>query len=475
MRRLLVVLVAGLAACTAEPGGERREQPHGIVLLVLDTARADHFSAYGYERDTTPSLERLAARGTLFESLQAPSPWTVPTMASLWTGLYPSQHGAGVVSKQGEPRLFEGVHSLIGFHRGAETLTERLRAAGFRTFARVANALLELDCFEDGFDEIETRGGRADAVVAWGLERMEAFRSERFFLYLHFMDAHAPLRPPPKHLARYLDDPPGDGEVESFRRRVATWDGYTRPERLRSPGLEAFAADRTAVYDGTLHFLDAQIGRLVQAFDDAGLADEVLFVVTSDHGEELWDHWELQLDAYDVDAKPKVGVAHGHTLFQELLRVPLILAGPGVPAGRVVSTPQRQLDLGATVLDLAGLPPPLGDARSLVPLLEGGSVGPADLYSEGLAYGHELRSLLGPDGFKLIRATSERERDLLFYLPDDPGETRDLAQAHPDVVERLGARLDAIARSLEDSRLPPGETATDVELEALKALGYVED
>jgi arylsulfatase A-like enzyme len=463
-----------LAGC----GGETRPAPRGIVLILLDTTRADHLSVHGYDRDTTPRLERLAQRGTVFEAVQSTSPWTVPTMASLWTGTYPTQHGAGVPADPGAPRQFTGPASLVGFDGSVETLPRRLGGLGYKSYARVSNALLKLDCFTQDFDEALVKRATADQIVDWALERVPSFAEEKFFLYLHFMDVHAPLRAPPDDLMRYLESRVAPRRYDAFAERIKAWDGFDAEETLRSTKRASFAKRRIAAYDGTLHFMDREIGRLLDAFDQAGLTEDTLFVVTSDHGEEMWDHWELQLETYDASSKPKIGVSHGHTMFQELLHVPLFLAGPGIRPGVRLAVPQSQLDLGATILELAGYSrtsAALGDGRSLVPLLEGSTEPIRDeLFSEGMCYGYDLEALVDADGYKLVRALNEGERDLLFHLPSDPGETTDLLTEHPEIADRLRRRIEALTTELAGKRFAAGEAATEVDIGDLQDLGYVD-
>ena len=460
-------------------GEEARPAPKGIVLLLLDTARADHLSFHGYERDTTPHLERLAERGTVFESVQSPSPWTVPTMASLWTGTFPTQHGAGVPADEGAPREFDGPKSLVGFDKSVTTLPRRLGSLGYRSYARVSNVLLKLGCFTQDFDEALVERATADQIVDWALERLPAFADEKFFLYLHFMDVHAPLRAPSEDMMRYLETPVPPRRYEAFAERIKAWDGFDAEEALRSSKRASFAKRRIAAYDGTLHFMDREIGRLLDAFEEAGLMDDTLFVVTADHGEELWDHWELELETYDASSKPKIGVSHGHTMFQELLHVPLVLAGPGIEPGRRLALPQSQLDLGPTILELAGFSrsaAALGDGRSLAPLLEGANEERLrdEPFSEGMCYGYDLEALVDADGYKLVRAINEGEKDLLFHLPSDPGETNDLLAEHPEVAERLRRRIQAITTELAEKRFATGDAATEVDIGELKDLGYVD-
>jgi hypothetical protein len=199
----LVLVGAASAAWLIVPRRAPSEaglEPHSnIILIVLDTVRADRVSCYGNERPTTPTLDRIAKRGTLFQAAQSVAPWTIPSMASLWSGVLPSQHGAGI---PGEPKAFEGEGSYRGFNQTElPSLPVRLKNRGYRNFAYITNPLLNrMSCFLDGFDHrfckvsFEKAEAAVTQVVSWV---PELARSRPFFLYLHLMDAHQPLDPPP--------------------------------------------------------------------------------------------------------------------------------------------------------------------------------------------------------------------------------------------------------------------------------------
>ncbi len=477
---VVLFVFALLAGCVRAglPGGP----PRGIVVVLLDTVRADHLSAYGYERETTPNLAKLAAEGVRFDAALAPAPWTIPSLASLWTGVHPRRHGAGLVAEEGELRSFTGPSSMRGFSESVPTLPVELQSRGYRTFGRVANKLLDQDCFRRGFDEIQVAPGPAGTVVAWVEKRLDALRAGPFFLYVHFMDSHVRIDAPPEHLLRFLapaERAEAERDLAAFRERVGRWDVYDELENLGGPEFEGYARLRTAAYDGTLSFQDAEIGRLVALLRGAGLFDETLFVVTADHGEELWDHWELERDAYPTPDR-RIGFGHGHTLFGELLRVPLVVRGPGVVAGRVVGERVELLDLGTTLLEIVGPDKSssyLGAGRSLVPALRGDALAPSPTPSvaESLCYGHELGAIVDAGGMKLVAATHAGERDLLFDLAADPGETRDLAGERPELVARLRAELAEWRRMFDANAFEPGARADRVDVPSLEDLGYLGD
>jgi arylsulfatase A-like enzyme len=473
------LVALALAACGPAEGGAAGlagdpddGRPHGIVMLVLDTVRADRLTPYDAALATTPTLAALAARGATFEQAQSAAPWTVPSVASLWTGLLPSEHGAGVIAEG--RRSFERL-ALQSFDPAHATLPQRLGDLGYKTYARIANELLDMDCFTAGFDAVEFGHDAADGLVDWAEARLPALAREPFFLYLHFMDAHVPLDPDDETVERFLPFAERRDALRLTRRDAQRWGSFRRAASL-GPEFDEFRVHKEAMYAAALWEMDAEIARLLAVLERAGLLADTLIVVTSDHGEELWDHWALQQEAYQIAPKEAFGTGHGHTLFEELLRVPLIVAGPGVTQGLRIDTRVHLADLGATVLELAaaGSAPGLGGGASFADLLEGRALPPRSLYSEGLANGYEKRALVDPDGFKLIRATHPGERDLLFDLTNDPREARDLLAEHPERAAELRAQIDALAEALAERRLEGGGLE-ELDLDALKHLGYIDD
>lgn len=466
IRPFLALAAAVLfAACS-----QAREKPHGVVFLMLDTVRADRLSAYGYDRPTTPNLEALARRGTLFEEPQSASSWTVPAVASVFTGLLPSEHGA--IIEGGGPGHDFPAATYFGFHEDLPSLPEQMRASGYRTYGRIANVLVGLDCFRSGFDRFKVGYAQAARLVDWAVERLDEVGDDRFFIYLHFMDTHVPLTPPDECLALFLPD----GTSQDAATEASTWSEYKKAEDLDSGSFRDFRALKRDFYDASLAYLDRELGRLFKELERRGILDDTLIVVTADHGEEFWDHPEIQRECYDTAIKEYVGCSHGHTMFQELLRVPLILAGPNVKAGCRVEERVRVLDIGATLFELMeGSRGPqragLGEAVSFASVMRGGQPKVGQFLSESITRGHELKSVVDADGYKLIRATHDSERDLLFHLGEDPGELEDLLAREPERGERLRKLLDTRVQFM-NARRKRGATAGEEGTKALKELGY---
>ncbi len=420
-----LLAASALCSCGEEP------RPPNIAFIGLDTVRADHLGCYGYERETSPAIDRLASEGTLFEYAVSHAPWTLPSFASAFTSLYPSQHGAGFLK------------SAMGL--GFPTMATILAENGYSTGAIVNTAALNpVFGIDRGFAHYDvepiTAGRAADGTTRAALEWIDGQGDRPFFIFVHYYDPHLPYSPPAPYDTLF---DPGYGGPLGCR---------FDPEFLptdRMNGFERMNAlperDRThivALYDGEIAFADKAIGDLIQGLDDRNLGDNTLIVFMSDHGEELFDHG---------------GFAHGHTLYDELLRVPLIFRLPGrIPAGRRVPGMVRLVDIMPTVLSLAGietsadmegrdLGPLFGGASSAAPPRPGALLGD-EAFSEALLYGPERKSVAAFP-YKLIRHMGSGA-EMLFDLAEDPGEKHDLGTQGPG-GERAGVKGELERRLLE--------------------------
>jgi arylsulfatase A-like enzyme len=323
-----------------------------VMLVVLDTLPATRTSTYGYGRNTTPNLTRIAADGTLFRRALSPSPWTLPAFASIFTGMTPARHRAG------EPSFGPGLWRRP-LAAGFVTLAERLRRAGWDTRAWINNPNVSQRVgLHQGFAnfvdyatrsrEAAAEPGAADLVAALDA----SVGVDRFFLF-HLMDPHGPYRPTDAYRRRFQTSE-NTGRLEApipneLWRRV-TW-GALVPDANERARLAEF-------YDAVVAYADAKLGEIYDAGRSAE-ADDFAFIATADHGEELWEH-----DTFE----------HGQTVYDELLRVPLVVVWPGrVTPGRVLDTPASTRDLAATVLEIAGIETPedADVSPSLLALLEG--------------------------------------------------------------------------------------------------------
>jgi choline-sulfatase len=441
------------------------ERPN-IVLITVDTLRADHCSAYGYANETTPALQRLASAGARFETAYAPTSETAPSHATIFTGRYPISHG---VVKNG-----------LSLSQDQETLAEKLQANGYQTAGFVSSFVLKgkfgwsqgFSTYRDDFDasdataKIESwEGHRIDEafdqrgdvttreVTRWLWERD---RGRPFFLFVHYFDPHSPYEPP-----------------ADFERKFA----------LPEPGLAGSVSARTdwrrlvRSYDGEIAFVDQQIGRLLDVLDREGLSDDTLVVVTADHGEGLMDHRFM---------------LHGIDVYQESVLVPLVFRWPQkISAGQVHSAPVELVDLGATLLEFAGVdtePRPAGFAatsqtgirHSLAAAMRAGtSLDPQrpvflyrrpfpDTYADGVhVNGDQFGVRVGK--WKLIVGEMEHRREL-YDLERDPSESKNLAAEHPEKVAELEGRIRRF-RALYGGD-GPVPTVSEQDRRGLEALGY---
>jgi arylsulfatase A-like enzyme len=434
--RALAALPAWLAVGCAEPA------PPNLVLVSIDTLRAAQLGGYGYPRPTTPFLDRLAAEGVLFEEVIANSPWTLPSHASLLTGLYPRSHG---VRDHGS-----------GLPEEIPTLATLLRGAGYATFAVVNSHVLGgRHGLARGFERFryfpERPGNRRVRSAAAEVEQATAWLEQRdarpFFLFFHSYDVHSDYNPDPEFLRLFRR--PGSG---SFLPTTAAL------QRVRLGELRLGPPDRDSLvdhYDAGLRQLDRDLERLFAWLERRGLAGRTVFVVTSDHGEELLEHG---------------GVLHGHTLYEEVLRVPLILRGPGLPRGVRVAGLAQLSDVLPTLLALAGVPaPPRVEGRDLAPGWRSGRLPAGWAFAEA---DERDRVSAVRDGSRKLIHDRRADRFELYDLAVDPGERRDLAPSDPASLNRLRAELEryrsAGGRGVELPPLAPEQA------ESLKALGYVE-
>ncbi len=432
-RRVHAVCAAlGVLACAP-----RQQQPPApptrVVVVVIDTLRADHLPAYGYAKDTAPFLSRLAREGVLFEHAYATSSWTAPSTASLFTSLYPFQHGV-VLGLRATRKLQAraGELRLRTLPESVETLPEMLKQAGYATFGLTQNLNVSAQMgFAQGFDRFRNQPADDTAEVlharllAWK-PRIDA--QPRSFLYLHYLDPHSP-----------------------YRERAPLFDPQSR-------GL----ARAVSAYDSEIRHVD---GYLQRAYETFGWERDTLLIVTADHGEEFGEHGSVE---------------HGRTLFGEVLNVPLIMRLPdGRHGGRRVSEPVSLIDVLPTVRACVGRgPAPQDQGRALLDLARGVSVPRARSL---FAHLHRPE----PNGHvRSQRAVLEAQRKLIAGLPHgaslfdllrDPLDQDDLAAREPDAARVLSRRYDAFesqaARFLGRER---DLALTEAAQERLRALGYVD-
>lgn len=411
--------VVAVAAERARPPTAARGGGPSVLFIVVDTLRADRLHCYGFPHPTSPRIDALAAEGTLFERVVSSSSWTVPSVASLFTGTYVSSHKMTAFSLRG--RLQH------------ETLAQRFGAAGVRTAAVSANELLfpgsglaaGFDVFV-GSGRIDRTGWpRAEWVTDQAIAVLRQLGGERFFLYLHYMDPHAPYDPP--------------------------------------PGWARFGASEEGRYLGDILYCDSQIGRLLDELDALDRNRDTLVVLMSDHGEAFMEHgWR----------------GHGRTLHREEIDVPLILRFPGrLPAGRRVGSQVRSIDVHTTICALLELPVPRHvEGETLLPLIE--TVGPvadreafSELIPDRGAAPYALVSV--SDGqHKLILRPADGQR-LLYDVHRDPEEQADVSDREGAVAALLEGRIRRFLDERGGLAAMKRWRPSPAEMRVLRSLGYL--
>jgi len=411
---LLCVIAGGVALYG------RWTRPLNVLLITLDTTRADRLGCYGHSAAQTPFLDQLARKGVLFERAYAPVPLTLPSHASMLTGLYPPEHG---LRNNGQAALPQGL----------PTLATELQSAGYETGAFVAAFVLDhkfglqrgFDTYDDDLSQSDPslhghhqyRDGSlvVDAALEWLLPRSR----KPFFCWVHLFDAHYPYLAHEDRFGNQFVDQP---------------------------------------YDGELAYLDEQVGRLISTLEESGALDHTTVVIVGDHGESLGEHGEL---------------THSMTIYDATLRVPLMIVSPGESRpGHRVAEPVSLVDLTPTLLDRLGRKPlPQVSGRSLRAALRGEPLTTLPCYAETdepyhVGHWSPQRALVTPQ-WKYIRSP----RAELYDLIADPSELRNLASEMPDQVQKLEGELTAWEERM-NQRLAENVALTEQERRALSGLGY---
>jgi arylsulfatase A-like enzyme len=464
----ILALAAALAGCPGPRGGPKKAPTArpavagnslNVLLITIDTLRADHLGAYGYRRRTSRRIDALARRGVVFEQAYTYWPKTRGSFVAMMTGRLASQSGYGKTHPL-----------LLDFN---PTLASVLKDAGYETGATVDNPNVAsslgyakgFDSYRETWEEkpLVTEMDRTRAITADGVRRLRAASPDKpFFLWLHYVNPHAPYEPPAPWDGAFFDP---DGARGPALRPVEGFHGGV-PKQWAVPGKPL--GWYVARYDGEIAAVDAEVGQLLDALDASAVRDRTLVVVTSDHGESLGEH-EYYFD-------------HGEDLFDPSIRIPLIVAGPGIPAGRRSDVLATTLDLVPTVLDAVKVsyPPDLA-GESLLPAARG-----ERRPDRPRLQGQNDRNLLAAwdRRFKVVATPlGEGARYALYDRQADPGETRDASAAWAERAreerrelelfrERIDAQRAGTRRLLEGRS---GEQRLSAEAcEKLKAMGYVQ-
>jgi len=454
-----------------------------LVLVSLDTLRADHLGSYGYPRDTSPELDAFAAKALRFSQAFSTARKTAPSHASMFTSLYPTVHGVFMndVTQGGE-----GSHYRLAPE--VPNLPELLAEAGFLTVAWHGGGNMSASYgFSRGFSryvKFQSYRERGNVAPVSYRERewrpafrwLEANADERFFLFLHTYAVHDPYQPPEPYYSMFTGDYRGRiRAVPNDKRRAERyWAAVDRDD----PGDMAHLID---LYDGGIRHADAHlVGPLLRQLERLELLDSTIVVFVSDHGEEFMEH----------------GFIRHNQLYDEIVRVPLLVYLPpratgGVPVTGVRDARVSLLDLTPTLLELLGVDHDASvfQGRSLAPVIVGTEGEDRLVYAEGLMakWGAQaltdddrVQSVLRVGDYKIYRREL-KERDLfeLFDVVEDPGERTNLSRAEPEAQAEMQARIEALQREIGEFRAARGYQAgahahDDALVDELRALGYVE-
>lgn len=457
MRWVLVILVigAGLFLVVRFKPARIKDAP-SFLVIAIDSVRADHVGAYGYTRATTPRIDAFARSGVLFTAAYSQAPWTKPSVASIFTSTYVSVHNV-LFSK----RVVNGEDRTDVLNAKFLTMAEAMKAGGYATggFGQKIHLRPEFG-FDQGFDRYDMHARRADSINRKTIAWLRDQDPDKFFAYLHYNDPHYPYKPRAE-FARF----------GSTTTRVQI-EGATK-EAFRKGTLKLSQEDihqLIDLYDGEILYADTFVGELLDTIIGLGYRN-LTVIITADHGEEFLDHGDI---------------THGQSLYSELVRVPFIVTGSGLPApkrGTHSDSVVELIDIMPTLIEMAGLPRPPGiQGKSLAAMLRGdphaASTTEPVIFSERRDPTDLSFSSTAFDGrWKLIDDVPKGKR-LLFDLAADPAEKNPIAIGGDDVAQRLALRLTGWSTanlSLYETIRPDDSRPLDAETERrLRSLGYIQ-
>jgi arylsulfatase A-like enzyme len=449
LKRLAIVMMIVLAAsCEGQQTGSSQED-FNIVLITIDTLRADHLSCYGYERNTSPNIDKIAEKGIVFHNAVAPSSWTAPSMVSLFTSVYPVNHGVvhGIGGKW-NPRKQEV------FSEELITLTEILKSKGYTTFGVASNLHLSRKLgFGRGFDYFECLSFLpASPVNEVVFEWEKAIKkSNKFFLWVHYFDPHSPYIPRTPWVDHYTSR--SLTQKLNFPKKTFSQIKQLIPRFRADPQM---LENLVALYDSEIHYVDYYLGKLIRKLD---LDQNSLMIISSDHGEEFLDHGQL---------------GHGNNLYRETINVPLIVKLPDSLEKKTVGEYVNLIDIMPTILESVDATLPeqiLGKSfwNNEKTLLAGGT---SDYNFSELDTEKLIKTIITPQ-WKYVY-NYENKKEQLFNISVDPMEQNDLSDKEREQCNRLKEKLSNwVAQS---KKYPPVENPVGLspdEKEKLKNLGYI--
>lgn len=451
--RYVTFLLLGLAAtmpavfCGCGGGSQRPN----VVLITIDALRPDHLSAYGYNRPTSPFLDSLAAKGCVFSNCHSVACWTAPSIASIFTSVHPRSHG--VLHGFAREKQIHGQELLAPAFL---TLAEALRARGYATYGIAGTGHVTAQSgLAQGFDKFNGLWFPPCELLHNAALDLKADleKQKPFFLWIHYFTPHAPYYARKPWIDRYARHP---GLVPEFSRKPADWLHEQVPRMNASADIRETIVD---LYDAEINFVDGFVERLFKEVLPRG---NTLVIISSDHGEMLFEHGSF---------------GHAQSLFEEEIKVPLVIVPPaaGTFKAKTVGAQVSSLDLYPTILDLLGIANPPGlQGQSLKPLLDGGEpVTNRHFFAEFDRGTLPLRSIT-LRGWKFISFPGGAIDGMLFDLNSDPGETNNLISLKPDVAGSLKRDLLQWMEANKPFEAPRGSVQLTPEQEKiLKSLGYI--
>jgi len=440
-----ILTLSIFTACSSGRSPESELKDYNIILISIDTLRADHLHCYGYERDTSPNIDRVASESIVFEDAVSQSAWTLPAHASMMTGLLPSEHKLIFYDNEGlnNRKEFGTLDPKI------TTLAEILKTFAYTNVSYNGGAWVDPAFgLRQGFDLYRWGGRYFKYNVPKSIGWIKANPGKKFFLFLHAFDVHTPFNASPEFNVFYQYRGPSKADEITF--------GMI--ESLKSPEYLYMVSQ----YDAGIRRADHELGRLFELLDERGLSEKTVLIITSDHGEMLRERGKW---------------GHIYPLYEELIRVPLIIKIPGFKRATIKGQVPAMTSILPTVLDLLGIPFNKDIMKnSLMPLIRGRDARFDVIISEtGRIKRHRFCRAVRTERWKLIyyEEANEKPRVELFDLEIDPGERQEVSKHNPDVTEDL---LDKLTGFQGSSRYEAIKKKIDQKaLEQLKSLGYIQD
>ena len=460
----LVAITIFFSETAVLPSDNLREEglknSFNIVLITIDTLRADHLSCYGYERKTSPNIDKIAQNGFIFKNAMAPSSWTAPSVASLCTSLYPISHG-----------MVHGIADTINnqeiLSENITTLAELVKAYGYCTFGVVSNSHLDKKFgFGKGFDYFkclpflpasyvhETIDSWADTIK----------KSKKYFLWVHYFDPHWPYwpyQPRESWLDKYLaemQDRDMDYKRSLIKKILSGKHHAIAPLLTQNHPMALFLLK--ALYDSEINHVDSYVGTLIEKFN---LDTNTLIIITSDHGDEFLEHGNI---------------GHGKNLYRETIRIPLIIKLPERTSGKITEQPVNLVDIMPSILYILGITPPEHSAGSSVftrnelkkfSLREEKS---PHTFAE-LDLKNSLKTIITPEWKYIYDYHNKTEQ--LYNLTTDPFEQKDMSNNTSTVTRKLREQLfNWVSHSIKyPPTIQPSQLSPE-EKEKLEELGYIQ-